>query len=85
MENLMRLTFALTLAAGVVGVGMACAPEPAEAKDDYYRYRGRTYRVTKACDHTCIRARSLDPAGTYQAYPDWARAALSPKTDGRRR
>jgi hypothetical protein len=77
----MRGTFTVLLAAAAVLASLA----PAAAKDDYYRYRGKTYRVTKACDHTCIRARSLDPAGTYAAYPDWARAALSPKSDGRRR
>lgn len=28
-----------------------------------------------------IRARNLDPAGDYKAYPNWARSALAPKGD----
>lgn len=38
-----------------------------------YRYRNNSYSA---------RANNLDPAGDYKAYPDWARAALSPKYDG---
>jgi hypothetical protein len=68
----------------LAGIGMTALNDAADAAD-YYRYRGKFYRVTKACDHTCVRARSLDPAGTYRAYPDWARAALSPKAGGRSR
>lgn len=26
-----------------------------------------------------VRANALDPSGNYKGYPDWARAALSPK------
>jgi hypothetical protein len=81
----MRLTLALALVASTMGLGLAVAPDDAAAKDNDYRYRARTYRVAKACNHDCVRARSLDPSGTYRAYPDWARAALSPKSDGRRR
>jgi hypothetical protein len=74
----MRAILALTLAV----TGLALQTHDAEAASEHYRYRGKVYRITKTCDHTCVRARSLDPAGTYAAYPDWARAALSPKTSG---
>lgn len=78
----MRTLLALTLAVTGAVTSLALLPGDAEAASEYYRYRGKVYRVTKTCDHTCIRARSLDPAGTYAAYPDWARAALSPKQGG---
>jgi Ni/Co efflux regulator RcnB len=33
-------------------------------------------------DAYAARANDLDPAGDYKRYPNWARAALSPKFDG---
>jgi hypothetical protein len=78
----MRGFLALLIAATGTFVGVTVVSTDVEAAD-YYRYRGKYYRVTKACGHDCARARALDPGGNYKAYPDWARAALSPKTDGR--
>jgi hypothetical protein len=71
---------ALTLCAAV----FALTASAAQAGDSKSRYKNARY-YAKPCDHTCVRARHLDPAGNYKAYPDWARAALSPKTDGARR
>jgi hypothetical protein len=82
LESIMRATLALILAITGATAGMAALPGDAEAAGQYYRYRGKIYR--KACNHDCARANALDPAGNYKGYPDWARAALSPKTDGRR-
>jgi uncharacterized membrane protein len=82
MRTTLSLTLAVTIAALAATAGLTTVS--AEAGAETYRYRGKTYVVTKRCDHDCIRARHLDPAGNYRAYPDWARAALSPKTDGRR-
>jgi hypothetical protein len=69
------------LAVALAAIGMAWLPAAAEA--EHYRHGGKYYRVARACDHTCVRARNLDPTGVYAAYPYWARAALSPK-GGRR-
>ena len=44
-----------------------------DARYDSFRYRNNSYSA---------RANNLDPAGDYRGYPDWARAALSPKFDG---
>lgn len=41
---------------------------------------GRSYRAVPYD----ARAHSVDPAGTYKDYPNWARWALSPKSDGGR-
>jgi uncharacterized membrane protein len=82
LEISMRATLALLLAVTASVSGMATLPGDAEAAGQYYRYRGKTYRITKSCDHDCVRANHLDPGGNYKAYPNWARAALSPKTDG---
>jgi hypothetical protein len=78
----MRALLALILAVTGAVSGLSALPGDAEAAGQYYRYRGKVYRITKACDHDCVRANALDPGGNYKAYPDWARAALSPKTDG---
>ena len=56
----------------------------------YSRYRySRDYRdnrdnrgFRRRNNPDSARANNLDPAGDYKAYPDWARAALSPKYDG---
>jgi hypothetical protein len=81
MEMIMRATLALILAVTGATAGVIALPGDAEAARDSYRYRGKVYR--KACGPDCVRANALDPGGNYKAYPDWARAALSPKTDGR--
>jgi hypothetical protein len=77
---IMRATLALLLAVTGAASGLTVLPHDAEAARDGYRYRGKVYR--KSCGHDCVRANALDPAGNYKAYPDWARAALSPKFDG---
>jgi hypothetical protein len=76
----MRTTLALVVAITGAMSGLTALPGDAEAARDGYRYRGKVYR--KACGPDCVRANALDPGGNYKAYPDWARAALSPKTDG---
>ncbi len=53
----------------------------------YSRYKySRDYRdnrdFRRRNNPDSARANNLDPAGDYKAYPDWARAALSPKYDG---
>jgi hypothetical protein len=76
----MRVTLALIVAVSGVTSGVVVLPGDAEAANPNNRYRGKAYR--RACGPDCVRANALDPAGNYKAYPDWARAALSPKTDG---
>jgi hypothetical protein len=44
---------------------------------DAKSYRHRHWSQNAEADH--IRAKSYDPGGSYKAYPDWARYALSPK------
>jgi hypothetical protein len=83
LEITMRATLALILAVTGSAAGTTALPGAAEAAGEYYRYRGKIYR--RACGPDCVRANALDPGGNYKAYPDWARAALSPKTDGTRR
>jgi hypothetical protein len=41
----------------------------------YYKYRGTD-------TEECIRARDVDPSGSYAGYPCWAQYALSPKRRG---
>lgn len=41
----------------------------------------RAYYPGYASDE--VRARALDPGGSYRGYPAWARRALAPKSDGR--
>ena len=81
----MRALLALSITAFGTFTALSVLPGDAAAATQYYRYQGKYYRVTKACGHDCVRANALDPGGNYKAYPDWARAALSPKTDGRGR
>jgi hypothetical protein len=77
---IMRATLALLLAVTGAASGLTVLSVDAEAAGPSNRYRGKVYR--KACGPDCVRANALDPAGNYKAYPDWARAALSPKFDG---
>ena len=44
---------------------------------DAKSHRHRHYSQNAEAAH--IRAKSYDPGGSYKAYPDWARYALSPK------
>jgi len=75
------------LALAVILGGTLALAEPADAR---HSWRTRNYdhavvkirKYKKRCDHDCVRARSLDPAGDYKNFPDWARAALSPKLNG---
>jgi hypothetical protein len=83
----MRVLIAVAV---VLSVSLAMAL-PAEARQhkkarspDYSTsraHKGDYYDARRARDdaHDCVRAESLDPAGTYKAYPCWARAALAPK------
>ena len=43
------------------------------------RIERREREQRKRDSHDSIRANALDPSGDYKGYPDWARAALSPK------
>lgn len=81
----MRALLVLAIAAAGSFTAMAALPGDAEASHESRRSNGKYYRVTKACGHDCVRANALDPGGDYKAYPDWARAALSPKSGGRSR
>jgi hypothetical protein len=55
----------------------------ADAKSAKYRKHYNNNYNWAYSKHTPegIRARNLDPAGDYKAYPNWARSALSPKGD----
>lgn len=84
----MRLKLLIVALTGSVAaaslVSVATAAETsnrtrAQAEQRYSKYR--KYRASKENSHT-VRANSLDPARTYGGYPDWARVALSPKSDG---
>lgn len=75
---MMRMVIVLAALAG----GVFAAAESADARK-YKTYK--KYRYYKVYDNSdsaiAIRARSVDPAGDYKAYPYWARYALSPKGD----
>ena len=61
------------LALGVAGALILSVSPRADAKSYRHHFRNQNAEA----DH--IRAKSYDPAGSYKAYPDWARYALSPK------
>ena len=82
--SLVNKSFALALVTVVAGASLTTQ---AEARRRHYRtyddggaYRGdyRNSRLLRSADHD--RAVAADPTGSYRAYPDWARYALSPKT-----
>jgi hypothetical protein len=55
----------------------------AQSRERAYKYKRYGYKSQKYRDNPyAARAQSLDPAGDYKGYPDWARVALSPKFDG---
>lgn len=69
----------LILTAMVMSLGSLVAIEAAEAKSK----KRKVYSVSAArLEYERARADSVDPARTYGAYPDWARYALGPKSDG---
>lgn len=70
------------LTAMALMLGAAVAVESADAKPKKRKY----YGVSSArAEYERARADSVDPARTYGAYPDWARYALGPKSDGNSR
>lgn len=78
------------LAAAVGIIAALPAMTPAEAKSGAKATKAKTHaqrtmkpRLFDPNDPKCVEAEALDPGGTYAAYPCWARAALSPKGDGR--
>ena len=64
------------LATGAVAA-LAVSLIPVAQAKSYHRFHATTYDQNAQADH--IRAKSADPGGSYRAYPDWARYALSPK------
>ena len=84
----------LIIAVLAVAVGLPVASlttsSPGAAEEGRYR-AARKYKRTYVKkrkwrdDSYAARAHNLDPAGDYKGYPDWARVALSPKSDGRTR
>lgn len=78
----------LIAAAGVIAVIGGTAPSEAKSGVRKDKAKPHSYRAIKVersdpNDPSCILAESLDPGGTYSAYPCWARAALAPKGDGK--
>ena len=75
---------ALAIAVGTLPVLVPSEASAAEGtkyrkkKYDYRYARKRNWRVEREYE---ARANDLDPAGDYKGYPNWARAALSPKYD----
>lgn len=75
----------------VLGVGVLPVVQPARADDARYHkrykykygYKRDTRRDWRVEAEYAARANSLDPAGDYKSYPNWARVALSPKYDQR--
>ena len=79
---------ALAVGAGSVPVltpTAANAEEGAKVRKYKKKYeqryaRKRNWREEREYE---ARANDLDPAGDYKGYPNWARAALAPKYDGK--
>ena len=72
----MRRLLVLAMLAG----GLFAAVDGADARTYKTYKKYRYYKVYNNSDSAiAIRARSVDPAGDYKAYPYWARYALSPK------
>lgn len=77
----MRMLLVLTTVAG----GLFAAADSADARTYKTYKKYRTYKVYDNSDSAiAIRARNVDPAGDYKAYPDWARYALSPNRENNR-
>lgn len=74
------------LVAGLLAPAMPVASQAGEGPE-YRRYRKAPKHVVRPRrdieDEYAARANNLDPAGDYKGYPNWARVALSPKSDGR--
>lgn len=95
-QSVTRLAFAMLGLAGAAAL-MAAPADAASSKRargkaaaavNINRVQGTQYykapSYTSDDSSTAIRARSLDPAGNYKDYPDWARAALAPSLRGGR-
>jgi len=83
-EGAVRLLIAMiaALSTFAMAAGPVDAKSGAKAKKKatitYQRRSAKSQRFDPN-DPKCIEAESLDPTGTYAAYPCWARAALAPK------
>ncbi len=82
-----KVLTAFTIAMGLVSLSsLSFAADRSSGehwrKSKYSRsaYEQKLRRQQDAADE--LRASYLDPAGNYKSYPAWARAALSPKSDG---
>jgi hypothetical protein len=87
----MRAKHLLPLLAVAVGASTLSVSTVPSAAAEYrqskaekrYATKSWKYRYTRRDDaEYAARAHDLDPAGDYKGYPNWARAALSPKFDG---
>lgn len=89
-----RVPVAALVLAAAVGAGVSTAPAEARGRKcwetDSGRVvcRGRSYdtrsvdrRTEAEREYDRARANDVDPGGSYSAYPDWARYALSPKSN----
>ena len=69
-------TLALSLASG------GAEAKSCKKKNGCYRdqeYSQADQRTAQEREYDRARAKAYDPGGSYEAYPDWARYALSPK------
>ncbi len=83
----MRLaTLTATVLTAAIALGLGAASAEAKSckykkhgctRDQYARELDRRTASEREWEHT--RAKAYDPGGSYEAYPDWARYALSPK------
>ena len=84
----MRWTPKTSLLGLVILISAVASANLAEARSRYRNEDGthsrRSYSSTRSYNRTRddaehVRAQESDPTGSYRAYPDWARYALSPK------
>ncbi|MEL6373595.1 MAG: hypothetical protein AAFR04_06460 [Pseudomonadota bacterium] len=86
----MKALVVAALAAGVVSFGMPAPPAEAGAKSyKSKRYAAkrsfrRNLRSRRGESFEAVLARSADPSGQYAGYPNWARIAFGPRSDGRK-
>jgi len=79
---------AITLAAILSAALLLTAAADADAKSRkrHHGYHGHRVAATQdrrsadEREYDRARAKAFDPGGSYSAYPDWARYALSPKS-----
>jgi len=83
--NPMRTLLSALAVAAVIGI----SAQPADAyrarkgcyedRHGHVRCRGAVGHRRDSYSYDRARAEDVDPGGSYKAYPDWARYALSPK------